>query len=356
VFGADLMNRVRAAVESDEPTRVIRAQLGRMVRELAAGREAEIVDVTIVGNTVMHHIVAGLDLHPFTAVPFRSPMLGEQRLVPADLGWEGFAARPIVRVLPCLGGFVGSDILAGIVAVGLAEQDRLRALIDLGTNGEIVLGNRSRLLVASTAAGTAFEAGSIAMGMRAATGAIAQVRLGADGSFVCDVIGGGEPQGLCGSGVVAAVAAGLDAGAILPSGRLAHRAKRLPLAGRVELTQRDVRELQLAKGAIAAGMRILLRHWGVGMEAVETLYLAGAFGNYVDTARAVRIGLLEAPVERIAAAGNTALRGAKLLLGRDATALLGSVAHVSLAAEPDFHDIFAACMGFPGADEERDGR
>jgi uncharacterized 2Fe-2S/4Fe-4S cluster protein (DUF4445 family) len=352
-FGADVMSRVRAAAVDDGPTRLIRAHLGQMVEQLLGGRQREVADVVIVGNTVMHHIFAGLSVRPLEAVPFQSPRIGEQRFIPADLGWHGFIGEPVIRVLPCLGGFVGSDILAGIVAVGLGEHDELRVLVDLGTNGEIALGNRERILVASTAAGTAFEAGSIAMGMRAAPGAISQVSPGRDQGFECVVIGGGEPKGLCGSGVVGAVAAGLRIGAIKPSGRLAGGGKTLAVAGGVHLTQRDVRELQLAKGAIAAGLRILLRHWGAGIGEVDKLILSGAFGNYVNPGSAVRIGLLEAAVGRVVPAGNTALRGAKMLLGTDVYPVLNRVTHVALAADPDFQDIFAECMGFPAGDERR---
>lgn len=345
-FGADVMSRVRAALLDARPTQAIRAQIGQMVGQLVGGRERELADVAIVGNTVMHHLFAGLSVRPLASVPFRSPTLGEQRFVPSELGWYGFADQPLVRVLPCLGGFVGADILAGIVAVGLGEQDGLQALIDLGTNGEIVLGNRDRILVASTAAGTAFEAGSIAMGMRAVAGAISRVTVGASGRFECAVIGGGEARGLCGSGIVGAVAAGLEIGAIRPNGRLAG-GKTLPVAGVVHLTQADVRELQLAKAAIAAGLRILLKHWGARVGDVERLSLAGAFGNYVDPLSAARIGLLEVAADRVVPAGNTALRGAKMLLGCDDYPVLGLVSHVSLAADPEFEETFVACMKFP---------
>ena len=165
-----------------------------------------------------------------------------------------------MRFLPCLGSFVGSDILAGLLATKLHESERLAALIDLGTNGEIVVGNRERMLCASTAAGPAFEGARISMGMRAATGAISEVRV-RDGGLECHVLGNVAPRGICGSGLVDAVAAGLELGWISPKGRLAN-GDSLALAGPVSLNQWDVRELQLAKGAIAAGLRILLEQWG----------------------------------------------------------------------------------------------
>ena len=220
--------------------------------------------------------------------------------------------NPAVRFLPCLGSFVGSDILAGLLATSLHEHDDLAALIDLGTNGEIVVGNRQRLLCASTAAGPAFEGARISMGMRAATGAISEVHA-QDGKLHCHVLGNGAPRGVCGSGLVDAAAAGLDLGWISPKGRLAN-GESLTLAPPVALTQWDVRELQLAKGAIAAGLRILLEQWGAQAIELAQVYVAGAFGNYINYASARRIGLLDFPAEKIQPAGNTALLGAKLAL------------------------------------------
>jgi uncharacterized 2Fe-2S/4Fe-4S cluster protein (DUF4445 family) len=347
--GADVMSRVRFALDSRDLTETIRRFLGDMVGDLAAGRD--VAEVVLVGNTVMHHLFGGLDVKPLSRVPFASPLLGEQRFHAVDLGWPLPDATPI-RFLPCLGGFVGSDILAGIVAVDLCRDDALRALIDLGTNGEIALGNRSGVLVASTAAGTAFEAGCIHHGMRAAKGAVAHVTADKDGRLDCQVIGGGSPQGICGSGVVDAVAVGLNLGRILPSGRIADGSRIFPLAGDIVLSQADVRELQLAKGAIAAGLRILLKHWGASMADIQTLYLAGAFGNYLEVDSARRIGLLECPPEVVTIAGNAALRGAKQILAGETSPVRTDIRHVMLATDADFEDLFVSCMGFPAPGKE----
>jgi len=338
---------VRFAFDSNELTSLVRNFLGTLVQDLASGRQDEVVEIVLVGNTVMHHLFCGLDTEPLSHVPFASPNLAEQRFAPADLGWQ-FPASTVIRFFPCIGGFVGSDILAGIVAVGLHTSDRLRALIDLGTNGEISLGNRDRILCASTAAGSAFEAGSIKMGMRAATGAISRVFCNPDG-MECAVIGDVEARGICGSGLVDAVAAGLNAGIIAPRGRFSNGSKEFPLSGLVKLWQADVRELQLAKAAIASGMRILLDRWGASIDDVEEVYLAGAFGNYVRAESAVRIGLLETGVERLTASGNTALRGAKLLIGAEDFPVLKLIEHVGLASDPNFQDRFVDCMAFPDA-------
>jgi uncharacterized 2Fe-2S/4Fe-4S cluster protein (DUF4445 family) len=192
------------------------------------------------------------------------------------LGWN-LPGNPTVHFLPCLGGFVGSDILAGIIATRLHENDALVALLDLGTNGEIVVGNRGRMLCASTAAGPAFEGARISCGMRAATGAISEVHA-MDNALRCHVIGNQQARGICGSGLVDAVACGLELDWIAPTGRLKTR-DTLPLTGNVSLNQWDIRELQLAKGAIAAGVTILLQQWKARREDLSRVYLAGLSGT-----------------------------------------------------------------------------
>jgi uncharacterized 2Fe-2S/4Fe-4S cluster protein (DUF4445 family) len=344
-YGADVMSRIRAALDGADLTSLIRAALGQTVAALAAGRQSRVVRVVLVGNTVMHHLFSGRSVEPLAHAPFASPQLGRQVFTSADLGWA-LPANCAIEFAPCLGGFAGADLLAGLMATGITCSDHLAALIDLGTNGEIAIGNRERIVCASTAAGPAFEAGSIRMGMRAATGAIAHVAL-RDGAIQVRVIGGGEPRGICGSGLVDAVAVGLKTGAILPSGRLADGAKQFQLAGPVVLHQADIRELQLAKGAIAAGFKLLLRRLNASVDDLKAIYIAGAFGNYVDVSSALRIGLLNAPRGLIQPAGNTALHGARLLVESACEPQLRFIEHVALAADPLFQDEFAACMGFP---------
>lgn len=348
-YGADVMNRVRAALDGADLTSLIRASVGQTIANLARERELSIRSVVLVGNTVMHHLFSGCSVEPLAHTPFASPHIGRQSFTPADLDWA-LPADCTIQFAPCLGGFVGSDILAGIVATGIGCTDGLAALIDLGTNGEIAIGNRDRIVCASTAAGPAFEAGSIRMGMRAATGAIAHVSL-ASGAFQARVLGDVQPRGICGSGLVDAVAAGLAMGAILPSGRLTNGAKVLPIAPPVVLYQSDIRELQLAKGAIAAGFKLLLRRINAKVGDLKAIYLAGAFGNYVDVGSALRIGLLDAPRDLIHPSGNTALHGARLLVESAEEPQLPIIEHVSLAADPVFQEEFAASMAFPALTE-----
>jgi len=350
-LGADIMSRIDSAVRDGGLLlrRLIRAQLGQMVKQLLqqAGTSRPVARVVIVGNSVMHHVFCGLSVAPLAAHPFEPGSPGRFQFTAAQLDWP-LADPVIIEFLPCLGGFVGSDVLAGIVATGLHQSHELVALLDLGTNGEVVVGNRDRILCASTAAGPAFEGARIAMGMRAATGAICAVDVQA-GALNCRVIGAGEPRGLCGSGLVDAVAAGLDLRLIDPGGRMMIQPS-MALAGAIALTPTDVRELQLAKGAIAAGLRILTARLGVALEDLKTLHLAGAFGNYINRISARRIGLLSLPLNRIVPAGNTALHGAKRALFEDAAAwdaIARRVEHVSLNEDSRFHDIYVAEMPFP---------
>jgi uncharacterized 2Fe-2S/4Fe-4S cluster protein (DUF4445 family) len=239
----------------------------------------------------------------------------------------------------------------------LHESESLTALLDLGTNGEIVVGKKDRILCASTAAGPAFEGARISMGMRAATGAISEAHL-AEGKLTCHVLGGVAPRGICGSGLVDAVAASLDLGWVKPNGRLAI-GESLLLAEPVSLTQWDIRELQLAKGAIAAGLSLLLQQWPASEVGLDRVFLAGAFGNYINQASAQRIGLFRFPAEKITAAGNTALLGAKMALFRGSrenefTDLLKQVRHVSLHKDPHFQESYAEEMGFPAAGPGRE--
>lgn len=363
--GADVMSRVEFALrEGGQPTlqQAIRGQIGQMIAGLLAdaGADARVLkDIVLVGNTVMHHLFCGRSVEPLAHHPFWTPHDGLAEFTPDVLGWKFTGAGPgrrparaTVRFLPCLGSFVGSDLLAGVLATKLHEADAPTALVDLGTNGEIVVGGRGRLLCASTAAGPAFEGARVSMGMRAATGAIAAVTV-RGGRLHCRVLGSGPPRGICGSGLVDAVAAGLELKRIQPSGRLRGEGP-FALTPPVVLTQRDVRELQLAKAAIAAGLRVLLGQWGADANDLTRLYLAGAFGNYINRASARRIGLLPLPPERVQPVGNAALRGAKLALfslpAHDGSyaALRARVRQVALNEDPQFAERFAAEMRFPG--------
>ncbi len=344
--GADIMTRIQFELQHPGVLGpLIRQSLGAMLEEAAADRALE--DVLVVGNTVMHHLFCGADVEPLAGVPFRSPALAARRFGPRELGWRA-RVRGGVEFLACIGGFVGSDLAAGLVATGFLESDREQVLMDLGTNGEIAAGSRHGIRCASTAAGPAFEAGRIAQGMRAAAGAVDRVEV-ADGELRAHVIGGGRASGICGSGLVDAVAAALDLRLLNTAGRVCTPDRRIALTSDVGLTQADIRELQLAKGAMAAGLELLR---GAG---ARDLHLAGAFGNCIGAESARRIGLLPEGARSVHAAGNTALRGARMLLLAPSRrgAVLGKLAataqHVELHAHPRFQDRYVDSMAFPPA-------
>ena len=331
-YGADVMSRLQYDLQHP-------GELGRIIRRSLAAMlgRGPLAEVLIAGNTAMHHLFCGLDVKPLTHAPFLSPALGARRFQAAELEWPGPA-----EFLPCLGGFVGSDLLCGIVATRLDEQAQPRALFDIGTNGEVVVGSAQGILCASTAAGPAFEGGRIGAGMRAGDGAIDAVRVHG-GALECHVIGGGAARGICGSGLVDAAACALELGLVGANGRLTGAEKRIVLTGGVSLTQSDIRELQLAKGAMAAGLRMLAGN------RVKKLCLAGAFGNYIRQSSARAIGLLPKDLE-VEPVGNSSLRGARTLLLTPSTRqkrlekIAGLSQHVELAADPDFQYRFAEMM------------
>ncbi|MFN8625978.1 MAG: ASKHA domain-containing protein [Candidatus Binatia bacterium] len=356
VYGADVMHRIHAALQDRRQAELV-GQSRRVVGELCAKlyrgarlQGAPIEQVVIAGNTVMHHFFCARDVTPLSGAPFE-PVEGDTWVVRAhELGWT-LPGDPTVRFLPCVGGFVGSDVLCGVLATRMHCSETPFILVDLGTNGEIVVGNRERIFCASTAAGPAFEGGRISRGMRATTGAISEV-WSENGHLRCHVIGDVAARGVCGSGLVDAVAIGLDLGLIQASGRLAHGGQPLALAPSVMLTQGDIRELQLAKAAIAAGIEILRERFGTAARAPIPVYLAGAFGNYVNKTSARRIGLINAPEASIEPAGNTALLGAKLVLFGNPPAdelhpIRARMQHISLATVATFHHSFVRETRFP---------
>jgi len=355
-FGSDIMSRIQYAVDEnggDKLKTIIREALGDVLLELLPqdeNRGKDIRQVVIVGNTAMHHFFSGVSVAPLSRYPYESDWGEMQTFKASELGWR-LEADPEVRFLPCIGGFVGSDLLAGIEAIGLHEKEDLTVLVDLGTNGEIVVGGKDGILCTSTAAGPAFEGGCISMGMRASVGAVSSAQA-KDGELVCSVIGDVQPCGVCGSGLVDVVAAALDLNLLDNTGYITGSDERIGVADSITVSQKDVRELQLAKGAIAAGIRILLNTIGASLEDVSCVYLAGAFGNYMNRNSAQRIGMIRFPSDIIRSSGNTALLGAKMALFSNEEKqhrfehILNRITHVSLSKDPAFQSIFIEEMLF----------
>lgn len=263
----------------------------------------------------------------------------------SELGWE-LQENTLIQFYPSIGSFVGSDILAGIAATGLHKKEQFTALIDLGTNGEIVVGNKEKIICASTAAGPAFEGANLSMGMRAVTGAISSIRL-VDNKMVSSVIGKTEPKGICGSALIDAVAILMKQESIGMFGEISSGEESIQIDGSIQLTQKDIYEFLLAKAAIAAGIVILARNLSIEPSAISQVYLAGGFGNYIYTEHLLSTGMVETTEEKLHKMGNTALIGAKMFLfgnGESATEILAKTGHINLEGFPDFQDIYISKM------------
>ncbi|MDR1535496.1 MAG: ASKHA domain-containing protein, partial [Planctomycetota bacterium] len=346
--GDDVISRIEYASRGEWELAELGRLAGGAIEELAAaataaaGLESGPILVGVAGNPAMIHLLLGLPPGELAKSPF-VPVAREFRPVSADrLGWRG-RNPPLALTVPGVSAFVGGDLVAGLLAHDLDRLEGSTLFLDIGTNGEAALAAGGKILACAAAAGPAFEGARIAQGMRAAPGAVCSIRLGPGGGFAAGVIGGAPAAGLCGTGLLDAVAALRRAGIIDPGGRLLSRgeaAGELPglsreLAGRlhenpegtafwlvppdpagmggVALTQADVREFQLAKGALAAGIRLLLATAGVRPEALDRVLLAGGFGSYLDPASALATGLLPAgvPGGRVRPVGNAALAGSR---------------------------------------------
>lgn len=346
-FGADLISRIQAGLEGheNEMTRLIRQAIGNMIRLLL--KESRVIPdkIVIVGNTVMQRIFSGDSLSPLSCYPFLVDDLGTRIFTARDLDWD-FTVNGSIRFYPSIGSFVGSDILAGIAATGLYKREKYAALIDLGTNGEIAIGNKEHIICASTAAGPAFEGANLSMGMRAVTGAISSFSL-TDNKIESTVIGKTRPKGLCGSALIDAVAILREMNLVGEYGEITSGEESITLDRPVSLTQKDIYEFLLAKAAIAAGIEILSRHLSVDQSEIDAIYIAGGFGNYINIKHLLSTGMIGATGEKIHKMGNTALIGAKMFLFSNsvlAGEILGKTKHVNLEGFPEFQDIYISKM------------
>ena len=349
VHGSDLISRLETALSngSEEMTRIIREKIGEMTGKMMQDRKVPVDRMVIVGNTVMQHFFCGYDIKPLSFYPFKSPHLNLATFTSVELGWK-IPPCSQVSFYPSIGSFVGSDILAGILATGMHLKGAYSALIDLGTNGEIVVGNKERLLCASTAAGPAFEGAKISQGMQATTGAISSID-GNDQGWRCSVIGNGVSRGICGSGLIDAFSVLLERGLIGEFGEINSGDSEIDLDSRVKLSQKDIQEFQLAKAAISAGIEILIRKLGIQTEEISDIYIAGGFGNYINLENVTRVGMFKFPEERMHKLGNSALIGGKMFLFENfdhPESILKIIEHVSLESEPGFQDIFIENLTF----------
>ncbi len=384
VYGGDLMSRIAYAQFDTKKLATLRARvlnaLGEFVKEASAEAEVSpdhIYKIIVVGNTCMHHVLLGIDVSYVGLAPY-APTVNDPIVVSASELPLKSAVNAQVCLLPIVAGFVGADTMGCVLATRIFESEEMRALVDIGTNGEVVMGHKGKLMACSAPAGPALEGAQIRHGMRGAVGAIEKVEITDDVS--CMVIGGTPAIGICGSGLIDVCAKLVDAGVMDRSGRFRRKGREeLPEAlqarfrdtpngiefvlvyatdaGKDEditITQADVRQIQLAKSAIFSGIAMLQKVMGVADADLTELLMCGGFGNYINVENAVKIRLVpNLPVENITYAGNAALMGAQIALLSEAerqraTDLARSIEHVGLATHPDFQDLFVEGMSFLG--------
>ena len=399
--GADIVSRIHYAQEhsggSSQLHKSLIAALRQMIEELASqgGISAnDIYSVVCAGNATMTHSAAGADITPLGQAPYVGLWTREWSVRAREFELP-VSKRAAVRFMPMVRSHVGGDTVAGVLAAGIDRSDGWQAMIDLGTNSEVVVGNRRRMVATSTAAGPAFEGANIYHGMRAAPGAIDQVRISPDGRIVVKTVQNEAARGICGTGLVDAAAELVRMGVIAPSGymkkgdelagiREALRSRCIVLqdgqaavvlagspthAGQpttdnrqlatVFLTAQDVRQLQLIKGSIYAGLDILLRHLGIGLADLERVNIAGAFGNFLRKDTAQAIGLVpNIDPEKVQFIGNAAGVGARMALvdadARErANRISESCEYVELAGHPEYQDAFVAAIPFPAPEDSR---
>ncbi len=374
-FGADVISRISHGMNGEASIRELQDAVVTTMNSVveALYRETGVspmqtYEAVVVGNVTMLHLLFGIDPTPLAMAPFTPAFMDQLTVEAREIGLR-IHPQGFVQTLPALGAYVGADIVAGVLATGVVREDRLRVFVDVGTNGEIVLGSAQRALATAAPAGPAFEGSQIKCGMRATVGAIEGVTLG--DRVELQVIGGDvRPEGICGSGLVDTVAQLLLCGLLDHSGRLklAEDVPHHPLRDRlidvdgmraflladgVYLTQRDVRELQFAKGSIATGIKVLMDILGVTADDLDEVLLGGSFGSYLNPESAKVIGLVP-PVDvgKIIAVGNSAGEGAKIALlsyreRQVAFELPARIEYVELSGRSDFNDSFVSVLGFP---------
>ena len=375
-FGADVISRISHAMNGQESldelkTAVVTTMNGildELYREAGVTPERT-YEAVVVGNVTMLHLLFGIDPTPISMMPFTPAFMDELSVPASEVGLRIHPAG-YIQTLPALGAYVGADIVSGVLATGIAREDKLRVFVDVGTNGEIVIGSSQRTLATAAPAGPAFEGSQIKCGMRATDGAIEGVHLGEGVDL--QVIGGDVPAlGLCGSGLVDAVAQLLNVGLLDHSGRMLSASEAPPnhpladrlievegvkaflLAEGVYLSQRDVRELQFAKGSIATGIKVLMDILGVSTSDLDEIFLGGSFGSYLNPESAKIIGLVPpVEVDKIIAVGNSAGEGAKIALlsyreRQVAFELPSRIEYVELSGRTDFNDAFVSVLRFP---------
>ena len=384
-YGEDVISRIRYIMDSEENLarlhNVIVEGINHLINEVCQNakiQSEDICDMTLAGNTAMHHVFLGILPTYVALMPYPAALQSPVDVRSRDLGVR-MNQGSYIHALPIIAGFVGGDAVADVLATDIHETKDLSMLIDIGTNSEIVLGNKDRLASCSCASGPAFEGAHIKHGMRATTGAIDHVWIDPETYDVgYRMIDGGKPRGLCGSAIVDVTAEMLKVGLINHRGKFNIKIKtpRLRMGGElgefviawrseaaiesdIVVTQSDMREVQLAKAAIYSGASILMKRMAVVPQEIRRIFLAGAFGTYVDPQNARLIGMYpDVPLERVQFVGNTAGSGARMALLSDearekAYEIAKRVEYVELGADPNFQNEFLRATYLPHREMER---
>ncbi|AKA72172.1 ASKHA domain-containing protein [Clostridium scatologenes] len=374
-YGADVVSRINFTIENANGLGILKnnivTQLNDMIELLCKKSnisEDNIYDIVIVGNTIMIHLLLGLPCKNITMSPYIPVVTKALELEAKEIGIKG---KGMVSLLPGISAFVGSDITAGILSCGMLNSEKYSLLLDLGTNGEIALGNKNEVVTCSTAAGPAFEGTNIKHGIGAIKGAISKVDLSKDKIY--ETIGNEKPCGICGSGVLDAVAQFVKFGILDESGRMTgadevenkdyhnriveiDNMRQFILAQNsiheesITFTQKDVREVQLAKAAVCAGIKILLKEKNINFNEIEKVYIGGGFGNYMDIESSATIGMIPKELKgKIESVGNCAGGGAKIYLlskriRENAVDIINKTTYIELSKREDFQEYFIDSM------------
>lgn len=351
-FGADVISRIEESLGENrkELAEVVRDGIQSLLVKLAeeSGCRVEEIDTLVItGNTAMLYFLTERDPYSLSRAPFEADWLGNEWRKGSDFGFS--CAEADIYLPPCISAFVGADIVTAILASGLCEADKTKLLVDIGTNGEIALWKEGKLYCCSTAAGPAFEGTGLSMGMPGKEGAVSHVKL-ENGMMTAEVIGGGTPEGICGSGVIDGVSCLLKMEELDETGYLEE--EEAVIIGDVKLTQEDIRKVQLAKSAICAGMKTVLHNAGIAADNLTELLVAGGFGSYLNLENAIHIGLLpEVSTDKVTVCGNAALSGAVMVLqDRDRMQEVQEIAarahSVELASDAFFQETYIDEMFF----------
>ena len=355
--GMDIVSRISFAYNNTENLGKLRDLVLKTINQMVTRAlkkngllPEKVYEIIFAGNTAMNHLLLGIPVDTLAVSPFHAVYHTLPEMAANDLG---FQLNPNAKayVAPNIKSFVGGDISAGLQAVDLPNRSGNCLFIDLGTNGEIVLKTEKKLVATSTAAGPAFEGMNISSGMLALPGAIHKVEK--KNRLVLHTIGKESPRGICGTGLIDLIALFLEEGKISHKGRISDKTGMIAVTDTISITQQDAREIQLAIAAVKTGIRMILEKFCIKKERLDNVFIAGAFGNFMNIKNAMRIGLLPSiDPKKVVFVGNSSLAGARaLLLSRQARvkteALIRKIRYISLATDPRFQDIFVYSLYFP---------